>query len=103
MTWLTIPTLGSRRLLTYRRLPDGEVSVAGPRRQREDPNGKYADDLNAFRRRVRITLDPFYKTFSLTKLTVCFSIFKSSTQWENKKSLQYSLDIQGITLCTCFK
>ncbi|KAK2755926.1 hypothetical protein FQN54_005722 [Arachnomyces sp. PD_36] len=41
----------SRRLLTYRRLPDGEVSVAAPRRVKDDPNGKNADDLNSFRRR----------------------------------------------------
>ncbi|EEH40810.1 tRNA guanosine-2'-O-methyltransferase TRM11 [Paracoccidioides lutzii Pb01] len=41
----------SRRLLTYRRLPDGEVSHFKPRRQREEINGVNADDLNAFRRK----------------------------------------------------
>ncbi|OJD20586.1 hypothetical protein ACJ73_08079 [Blastomyces percursus] len=41
----------SRRLLTYRLLPDGEVSSSEPRRQREEIHGVNADDLNAFRRK----------------------------------------------------
>lgn len=58
---LTFLFLGSRRLITYRRLPDGEVSAPGTRRAREDPTGKNADDLNAFRKRVCVNLDPIYK------------------------------------------
>ncbi|KAG5294892.1 RNA methylase [Histoplasma ohiense] len=41
----------SRRLLTYRRLPGGEVSASEPRRQRGNVNGVKANDLNAFRRK----------------------------------------------------
>lgn len=44
--------LGSRRLITYRRLPDSEVDVSAlaQRKQEEQLNGHTADDLNAFRR-----------------------------------------------------
>ncbi|KAK2764856.1 hypothetical protein FQN53_006938 [Emmonsiellopsis sp. PD_33] len=41
----------SRRLLTYRRLPEDEVSTTEPRRKREEISGVNADDLNAFRRK----------------------------------------------------
>ncbi|PGH18553.1 hypothetical protein AJ79_00332 [Helicocarpus griseus UAMH5409] len=41
----------SRRLLTYRRLPEGQLSKSQPRRQKEQTNGVNADDLNAFRRK----------------------------------------------------
>ncbi|KAI4864178.1 tRNA guanosine-2'-O-methyltransferase TRM11 [Hypoxylon rubiginosum] len=42
----------SRRLITYRRLPDSEVDVSAlaQRKQEEQLNGHTADDLNAFRR-----------------------------------------------------
>lgn len=44
--------LGSRRLITYRRLPEAEVdmSALSQRKQEEQQNGHTADDLNAFRR-----------------------------------------------------
>jgi hypothetical protein len=45
-------TAGSRRLLTYRKLLDGEVSTSAPRRRKVDPDGVNADELNAFRRKV---------------------------------------------------
>ncbi|KAL4787258.1 hypothetical protein BJX76DRAFT_345739 [Aspergillus varians] len=40
----------SRRLITYRRLPEGELSDVSSRRQIDDAAGVSADDLNAFRR-----------------------------------------------------
>ncbi|KAI2609338.1 tRNA guanosine-2'-O-methyltransferase TRM11 [Hypoxylon fragiforme] len=42
----------SRRLITYRRLPEAEVdmSALSQRKQEEQQNGHTADDLNAFRR-----------------------------------------------------
>lgn len=44
---------GSRRLITYRRLPEGQVSDVSLGRQKDDAQGIYADDLNEFRRKVR--------------------------------------------------
>lgn len=43
---------GSRRLITYRRLPEGQVSDVSLARQKDDAQGTYADDLNSFRRKV---------------------------------------------------
>lgn len=45
--------LGSRRLITYRRLPEGEVSDVSLARSKADDLGMSADDLNAFRRKVK--------------------------------------------------
>ena len=45
--------LGSRRLITYRRLPDSEVDQAAVALRKEQPsaaNGQTADELNVFRR-----------------------------------------------------
>lgn len=52
-----IKLLGSRRLITYRRLRDGEVSsqnaaLATRSAPGERSDGIYADDLNVFRRKV---------------------------------------------------
>lgn len=44
--------LGSRRLITYRRLPEGETSDVSVGRRKADSEGIYADELNAFRRKV---------------------------------------------------
>jgi tRNA (guanine10-N2)-methyltransferase len=44
-------TPGSRRLLTYSRLPDREVGVAEVKPARKVENGRNADDLNKFRRK----------------------------------------------------
>lgn len=44
--------LGSRRLITYRRLPEGELSDVSMARKKMDDQGYTADDLNAFRRTV---------------------------------------------------
>jgi tRNA (guanine10-N2)-methyltransferase len=44
--------LGSRRLITYRRLPEGEVSDVSLARSKADGMGMSADDLNEFRRKV---------------------------------------------------
>ncbi|PWY80618.1 RNA methylase family protein [Aspergillus heteromorphus CBS 117.55] len=41
----------SRRLITYRRLPEGQVSDVSQGRQVLDSEGVYADQLNAFRRK----------------------------------------------------
>ncbi|KAB8276785.1 hypothetical protein BDV30DRAFT_224116 [Aspergillus minisclerotigenes] len=41
----------SRRLITYRRLPEGQVSDISKARQKGDSEGISADDLNAFRRK----------------------------------------------------
>lgn len=49
--------LGSRRLLTYCRLPEGEVSESQPKK-RDEPRIANADDLNAFRRKVRLLRCP---------------------------------------------
>ena len=46
------PSKGSRRLLTYKRLPDAEVKGALSSRQREAAKGSNANDLNSFRKRV---------------------------------------------------
>ncbi|CAL5874640.1 uncharacterized protein PFLUO_LOCUS8937 [Penicillium psychrofluorescens] len=43
----------SRRLITYRRLPEGEVSDVSLARSKADDLGMSADDLNAFRRKVK--------------------------------------------------
>ncbi|KAE8151861.1 SIR2-domain-containing protein [Aspergillus avenaceus] len=42
----------SRRLITYRRLPEGQVSDISKARQTDDSQGMSADDLNAFRRKA---------------------------------------------------
>ncbi|KAE8396523.1 hypothetical protein BDV23DRAFT_189961 [Aspergillus alliaceus] len=41
----------SRRLITYRRLPEGQVSDISMARKKDDSAGISADDLNAFRRK----------------------------------------------------
>ncbi|EAW10642.1 tRNA (guanine-N2-)-methyltransferase [Aspergillus clavatus NRRL 1] len=46
----------SRRLITYRRLPEGETSDVSLGRRKGDAEGVYADDLNAFRRKVHLSL-----------------------------------------------
>jgi hypothetical protein len=43
---------GSRRLLTYRKLPVGEHSTSVPRRSKDARIGVSADELNAFRRKA---------------------------------------------------
>lgn len=51
--------LGARRLLTYRKLPEGEVSLdTRIHRATDDANGVTANDLNEFRRKVIIVLYP---------------------------------------------
>lgn len=45
--------IGARRLMTYRRLPDGEVSDISKGRSKADERGISADELNRFRRKVR--------------------------------------------------
>ena len=47
-----ISIIGARRLITYRRLPEGELSDVALRRQKEDAQGSHASDLNEFRRKV---------------------------------------------------
>jgi tRNA (guanine10-N2)-methyltransferase len=45
--------LGSRRLITYRRLPDAEIdksALAQRKKQVDEAKGRSADDLNPFRR-----------------------------------------------------
>lgn len=44
--------LGSRRLLTYRRIPNPEINALCQPRSRTVVEGYKADDLNAFRKRV---------------------------------------------------
>ena len=51
---LTDFLIGARRLITYRRLPEGELSDTTLARKKIDDQGTTADDLNAFRRVVRI-------------------------------------------------
>ena len=46
------PNKGSRRLLTYRRLPDPEIKGGLSLRHREATLGSNANDLNSFRKRV---------------------------------------------------
>ena len=48
--------VGSRRLLTYRRLKDEDVKEALPARQAKREEGSTANDLNSFRKRVRLGL-----------------------------------------------
>lgn len=62
---------GSRRLLTYRRIPDPGINVHPHPRSRTVGEGYKADDLNAFRKRAGfpgIVLWEF--TMALTLLTV---------------------------------
>lgn len=55
--WLIIDILiGSRRLLTYRRLRDEDVKEAQPARQARREEGSTANDLNSFRKRVSLYL-----------------------------------------------
>ncbi|KAL2837908.1 hypothetical protein BJY01DRAFT_237669 [Aspergillus pseudoustus] len=49
-------TSWSRRLITYRRLPEGVLSDVSLRRQKED-SGATADELNPFRRKYFMKLD----------------------------------------------
>jgi tRNA (guanine10-N2)-methyltransferase len=44
--------IGARRLMTYRRLPDGQVSDISKGRTKADQRGITADELNEFRRKV---------------------------------------------------
>lgn len=44
--------IGARRLMTYRRLPEGEVSDISKGRSNADQRGITADELNGFRRKV---------------------------------------------------
>lgn len=46
------PLSGSRRLMVYRRLPEGEMSDVTLGRSKTDGEGVSADDLNAFRVKV---------------------------------------------------
>ena len=46
--------VGSRRLLTYRRLRDEDVKEALPARQVKREEGSTANDLNSFRKRVSL-------------------------------------------------
>jgi hypothetical protein len=46
---------GSRRLLTYRRLPDNEIDRSLLIPKREYSAGIHADELNDFRRKVRLS------------------------------------------------
>ena len=48
--------VGSRRLLTYRRLPGEEVTNDQPSRTRRREEGATANDLNSFRKRVRFSV-----------------------------------------------
>lgn len=49
-SWLTI-VIGSRRLITYRRVPDAEVDPGAMKaREETKPVGKTADELNPFRK-----------------------------------------------------
>lgn len=57
MHWLILCLIGARRLITYRRLPEGELSDISLARKNIDDQGTTADDLNAFRRVVRIICD----------------------------------------------
>jgi tRNA (guanine10-N2)-methyltransferase len=41
---------GSRRLITYKRIPDSEVVAGSSREQRTRENGVSADELNPFRK-----------------------------------------------------
>lgn len=52
--WRTDLTIGARRLMTYRRLPDGEVCDITQGRSKADDRGISADELNEFRRKVCI-------------------------------------------------
>lgn len=52
MEFFSIVYLGSRRLLTYRRLPDSDIKGDLVLRQRGATKGSTANDLNAFRKRV---------------------------------------------------
>lgn len=47
-------SIGSRRLLTYRRLPDSEIREDFNTRRRETAKGNNANDLNSFRKRVSV-------------------------------------------------
>lgn len=49
-------SIGSRRLLTYRRLRDEDVKDAQPARQAKREEGITANDLNSFRKRVSLSL-----------------------------------------------
>lgn len=52
---------GSRRLLTYRKLQEGEVSsVSRIKSATDDPNGVTADELNEFRRLVCVASNMQY-------------------------------------------
>lgn len=44
--------IGSRRLITYQRLPEGQHSDVSSGRQKDDAEGVNANDLNGFRRKV---------------------------------------------------
>lgn len=57
MMTLTI-LVGARRLITYRRVPEAQVDheALQKREKREEATGVTADDLNAFRRKVCLSM-----------------------------------------------
>ena len=75
---------GSRRLLTYRRLPDSEIKGHLSMRQKEAPKGSNANDLNSFRKRVSCIPVP---PWTLDTLIMNDSILKAS-------NLQRQVEIQ---------
>jgi hypothetical protein len=57
---------GSRRLMIYRRLPEGETSDIRYGRSKTDGEGVSADDLNAFRVKVCTLLQECHYSTQLT-------------------------------------
>ena len=47
---------GSRRLLTYKRIPDSRVTDCPLARQKVEMKGSTANDLNSFRKRVKYVI-----------------------------------------------
>jgi hypothetical protein len=89
---LTMIDSGSRRLLTYSRLPDAEVGDALPRAKRQ-MNGD-ASALNSFRKRVSI-LDNLEIRFHPI-LIECHSTLKALEQ--RSKTLRH---LEGPTCIVC--
>jgi hypothetical protein len=81
---------GSRRLLTYRRLPDFEIPIVPEQvKEKEKIAGRNADDLNAFRKKVSQAIQVHSLSLKEHELIGCYccicSISRSFNQVQRRR------------------
>ena len=72
--------------MTYRRLPEGEVSDTTQGRSKADEPGNYADDLNEFRRQVHLSMCDHFTLYVADILTQYFTKNQPSPGTDDKPS-----------------